>query len=126
MKQTVLLFNIPDKGLRNRLRNLFTPLRIDTKYVERSRYNYTLGQLAGLCPGKKVPTAYTGSELEGAMVIFANLPEQTLDAILDILRQMPDLKLPYKAILTETNSGWTVPECFAEIKREHTLLHQGQ
>jgi hypothetical protein len=39
---------------------------------------------------------------------------------------MPDLKLPYKAILTETNSGWTVPECFAEIKREHALLHQGQ
>lgn len=123
MKEIILLFNIPDKGIRNQLRNLFTPLKITTKYVEKTSYGKTLGQLAGVSPDRQAEKLYDGPELDGAMLIFANIPNRTLDIILAKLREFPSMTFPYKAVLTPTNAGWTVTDCFSEIKQEHEIMH---
>lgn len=123
MKATILLFNIPDKSIRNQLRNLFTSLKINVKYIEKSGYSKTLGQLAGISPVKLPLAPYTGPELPAPMIIFVNIPDQMLDLTLAKLRDFSAASFPYKAVLTQTNANWTVTDCFAEIKREHEIMH---
>ena len=33
-------------------------------------------------------------------------------------------RIDYKAVLTDTNSQWTVPELFKELEKEHAAMHQ--
>ena len=88
MKETVLMFAIPDKGVRNDLRNLLTPLKVQMKYVERPQYNRTLAYLAGLQPMKDLPLPYDGPEFEEPLLIFAGFSDQKLGVILDALKKI--------------------------------------
>ena len=47
-----------------------------------------------------------------------------LNKVLAALRRCGAGPFPYKAILTPTNSIWTAPDCFDEIRREHEALHK--
>ena len=57
------------------------------------------------------------------MLVFAGLSDARLNQVLLALRRSKSGTFPYKAILTPTNQFWTAPECFAEIAREHELMH---
>ena len=58
-------------------------------------------------------------------------PQEVLDGFtekrLDILlREMKayGVSVPYKAIVTEHNIGWSLSALFAELVREHEAMHQ--
>ncbi len=123
MKPTILLFNIEDKSVRNNLRNIYTSLKINVKYVEKLSYNMTLGELSGAVKmdPKKRPEPYKGEELADSMIIFAGLEGQILSVAIDILKSAKK-PFPYKAVMTDTTKNWTVPEVFTEIKAEHEAL----
>ena len=123
MKETILLFNPPEKDRLLKLEMALFPLRVRLKKVAPSEYNQPLGVLAGIKEMTPAEGTYDGPELPDTMLVFCFLDDSRLNQALAALRKSGADPFPYKAILTPTNSAWTAPECFGEIRREHEALH---
>lgn len=123
MKETILLFNPPAKDRLLKIEMALFPLHIRLKRVESSEYNQPLGVLAGVKDIEPVEGTYDGPELPDTMFVFCFLSENRLNQALAALRKCGAGPFPYKAVLTQTNSAWTAPDCFTEIRREHEALH---
>ena len=123
MKETILLFNPPEKDRLLKLEMALFPLRVRLKKVAPSEYNQPLGVLAGIKEMTPAEGTYDGPELPDTMLVFCFLDDSRLNQALAALRKSEAGSFPYKAILTPTNSEWTAPDCFAEIKREHEAMH---
>lgn len=123
MKETILLFNPPEKDRLLKLEMALFPLHVRLKKVVPSEYNQPLGVLAGIKDMTPAEGVYDGPELPDTMLVFCFLDDSRLNQALAVLRKSGAGSFPYKAILTPTNSEWTAPDCFAEIKREHEAMH---
>ena len=123
MKETILLFNPPEKDRLLKLEMALFPLRVRLKKVAPSEYNQPLGVLAGIKEMTPAEGTYDGPELPDTMLVFCFLDDRRLNQALAALRKCGAGPFPYKAILTPTNSGWTAPDCFTEIRREHEAMH---
>ena len=123
MKETILLFNPPEKDELLKIEMALFPLRIRLKRIQKEDYNQPLGYLANLREIEPAQGKYTGEELPGPMFVFCFLNDNRLNQALAALRKCGAGPFPYKAILTPTNSEWTAPDCFAELQKEHEALH---
>ena len=104
MRETVLLFNIKDKKRAQELQMICMSLRIRVRLIKKEEYFQPVGVLAGM---------KEASETDGH-----------LDQILFMMRKKGMKGIDYKAVLTDTNSQWTVPELFKELEKEHAAMHQ--
>lgn len=123
MKETILLFHVPDKEQRLKIEKALFPLRVRLRYVKPEDYNQPLGTLAGI---KELPPAegtYAGPDLPDTMFVFAFFSDSRLNQVLAALRKCGAGPFPYKAILTPTNQFWTAPDCFQEIRQEHETMN---
>ena len=123
MKETILLFNAPEKEALLKIEAALFPLHMRMKRISKENYNQPLGSLAGLKDVRPADGAYAGPERPAPMFIFCFLSESRLSQALAALRRCGAGPFPYKAVLTHTNSTWTAPYCFAEIRLEHEALH---
>ena len=126
MKETILLFNAPDKEKLLKIEMALFPLRLRLKRIQNEDYNQPLGFLAGMKDIAPAEGTFSGDELPGTMFVFCFLSDSRLNQALAALRRCGAGPFPYKAILTPTNSTWTAPDCFAELKKEHEALHPGE
>ena len=124
MKETILLFNPPAKEELLKIEMALFPLHIRLKKVAIEDYNQPLGLLAGMKDIEPAQGVFEGDELPDPMLIFCFLSDSRLNQALAALRKCGAGPFPYKAILTPTNSTWTAPDCFDEIRREHEALHK--
>lgn len=123
MKETILLFNPPEKEKRLKIEMALFPLHVRLKKISPEQYNQPLGVLAGIKDMTPVEGVYSGGELPGTLFVFCFLEGNRLDQALAALRRCGAGPFPYKAVLTPTNSRWTAPDCFEEIRREHEAMH---
>ena len=124
MKETILLFNAPEKETLLKIETALFPLHIRLKKVALKDYCQPLGALAGVKGIETVPGEYSGPELSGTMFVFCFQGGRKLDQALAALRRCGAGPFPYKAVLTPTNSTWTAPDCFDEIRKEHEMMQQ--
>ena len=124
MKETILLFNPPAKEELLKIEMALFPLHIRLKKVAIEDYNQPLGLLAGMKDIGPAQGVFEGDELPDPMLIFCFLSDNRLNQALAALRKCGAGPFPYKAILTPTNSTWTAPDCFSEIRLEHETLHK--
>jgi hypothetical protein len=124
MKETILLFNVPDKEKRVKIELSLFPLHVRMKYIQSKDYHQPLGVLAGIKDAIPAQGSYSGEELPDTMIVFAFFNDNKLNQALAALRKSGAGTLPYKAVLTPTNQFWTAQECFAEIKEEHEAMSQ--
>ena len=123
MKETILLFNPPEKEKLLKIEMALFPLHVRLKKISPEQYNQPLGVLAGIKDMTPVEGVYSGGELPGTLFVFCFLEGNRLDQALAALRRCGAGPFPYKAVLTPTNSSWTAPDCFEEIRREHEAMH---
>ena len=123
MKETILLFNPPEKEKLLKIEMALFPLHVRLKKISPEQYNQPLGVLAGIKDMTPVEGVYSGGELPGTLFVFSFLEGNRLDQALAALRRCGAGPFPYKAVLTPTNSRWTAPDCFEEIRREHEAMH---
>ena len=123
MKETILLFNPPEKEKLLKIEMALFPLHVRLKKISPEQYNQPLGVLAGIKDMTPVAGVYSGGELPGTLFVFCFLEGNRLDQALAALRRCGAGPFPYKAVLTPTNSRWTAPDCFEEIRREHEAMH---
>lgn len=122
MRESVLLINFQDKKKLREIQMMLMAVKLRMKLVDKKDYLQPIGYLAGL---KDVPASeeqYDGEELEQEMMVFAGLTETHLDQMLFLMKKSGITPVNYKAILTETNRNWTVPELYAEIQKEHEAM----
>lgn len=124
MKETILLFNPTEKADLLKIEMALFPLRIRLKKIGKEDYSQPLGVLAGMKDIAPCEEQYDGPELPGTMFVFCFLSDSRLNQALAALRRCGAGPFPYKAILTPTNSTWTAPDCFDEIRKEHEALHK--
>lgn len=97
-----------------RLAFLAMSLGVAVKTVEVNQEGQTLGALCGLEPfNEKAPAVQVGEE----MLVFAFLPDETLDKLLPALRAA-GLGVRLKAMLTPTNRNWNCGQLYQELKGE--------
>ena len=123
MKATVMLFNFSDKSRVMKIRQALLPLGIRIKTVDKSEYLQCLGYLAGEKDDLPVEDIYEGEELSAELFVMAGITRIQMDQILAAMRKKGVGYIPYKAVLTETNSRWNVLTLFDEICKEHKAMH---
>lgn len=124
MRETVLLFNIKDKKRAQELQMICMSLRIRVRLIKKEEYFQTVGVLAGMKEVSETDRIYEGEELADEMMVFAGVTGSHLDQILFMMRKKGMKRIDYKAVLTDTNSQWTVLELFKELEKEHAAMHQ--
>lgn len=122
MKETILLFHVPDKEKLLKIEMALFPLHVRLKKVKTEEYNQPLGVLAGVKDAVLKEGAYNGDDLPDTMIVFAFFDDNRLNQALAALKKSGAGPLPYKAVLTPTNQLWTAQECFAEIRQEHEAM----
>lgn len=125
MIPTVLIFNVTDNTKLRKMQTALVQLGTRGKIVPPEDYGYTLGEIAEVVEkGEAKPASEPFTD---EMLIFAEVPDRTLDSILQTFHKKKLGKFPYKAVLTPTNKSWTPQECFTEISAEHeAMTNQGQ
>lgn len=57
------------------------------------------------------------------MMVLDGFTEKRLDILLREMKAY-GVSVPYKAIVTEHNIGWSLSALFTELVREHEAMHQ--
>ena len=126
MKETILLFHVPDKDTLLKIEMALFPLHVRLRRVAKEDYNQPLGALAGIKDIPKLSESYEGEELDDTLFVFAFFTDARLNQALAALRKSGAGPFPYKAILTPTNQTWNAMQCFREIKDEREAILKQQ
>lgn len=121
----LLLINTTDT---DKIRRLVLPMNIQVETVSPVSFDKTLETLASSKQKETpAPIGADASAFNESLIIFCNVPEKKFDKILFKLRQSK-IFVDYKAILTPTNSKWTVKRLMLELERERASfisMHKG-
>ena len=123
MREMVLFINFEDRKKLRQIQSVLMTKKILMKQIAKEDYSQPLGALAGIKELYKENMPYNGPALEKEMMIFVNIPNATLDYILQSMRKKGIQKVDYKAVLTPTNLGWTIPELYKELEKEHAQFN---
>lgn len=121
-RPVVLCVNLPaDKLRRVRLACMRLSLLVQEVGKEDIMHQ-PLGALCGLMP--RLPEK-TAADLDGEMLIMANLNRTQAERLLSALKQAK-VHLPLKAVLTPVNAGWDCVKLHAELTAERDAIQGGQ
>lgn len=131
MRATVLCYNLKGTAKGRKIGMIFGFLGYKVRHVDRSEYMLPLeavaeGQKEDMeASGKMCQNAGSEQETESIfqeeMLVMCPENEQMLDQALFRMRK-EKVQVPLKAVLTETNKGWTSIALYEEIKKEHERM----
>lgn len=120
----VLLYNISADKLK-KIRVILLRLGLQGRVVTPEEFMLPVGQLAGI---EGLSPAETAQEDEGEafreeMLVMCDLPSAVFSAFLNALRQNR-CTVALKAVLTQTNAGWSSARLHRELAAEHEAMKQ--
>lgn len=119
MKETILLFNIPQKKYSKILRAAL-PLKLRIKNIPKSDFAKTLGELAGISESTNI--SYDGDGISEEMMVLCGFSDGLIDRLFFALKKSGAGLVKLTAILTETNKDWDTLTLFDELKREREQM----
>ncbi len=90
------------------------------------QYNDTLQNIANGKTDIIYSNPFTGKVPDESLILFCGISGKKLDKILFKLRNNKNINVTYKAILTPSNSGWTVLHLFLELAKEQAAYNTMQ
>ncbi len=120
-REKVLYFEPRPSEQTAALKTVLARMGVRIKNVEAASAGQTVGFLLGR---KGFAERDTPAEAPSApMLVLDGFTEKRLEIL---LREMKahGVSVPYKAIVTEHNIGWSLSALFAELVREHEAMHQ--
>ena len=134
--EKLLFFGLTDAEFQ-KIKPVASRLKLHCEQIPVSMYHNTLGAIAS---GRAVPagipaapgtsasavSAACGIPEAGStpaavsrdrLLVMCQLPERRMDKLLFELRRI-DAPIDYKAVLTPTNAGWTIPRLLMEMHAE--------
>ena len=114
---TVLMYNCSGPEVSKR-RQIFAMLKLRMRPVEPDRYHLTLAELAE----GKGEAGEAQEPVQESMLVFCGLGDAFLHQVLEVIRLAKLPPIPLKAVLTETNRGWTTAQLREELNREREAI----
>ena len=126
--EKLLFFGLTDAEFQ-KIKPVASRLKLHCEQIPVSMYHNTLGAIAS---GRAVPAGIpaapgtcgipeAGSTPAAVsrhrLLVMCQLPERRMDKLLFELRRI-DAPIDYKAVLTPTNAGWTIPRLLMEMHSE--------
>ena len=117
----ILIYNLnPQKDAQ--LKMLCRKMNLSSRSVAKDEYGYTLAYLLGFSDDA---AQKAGEDFDGEMLYIAGLPGGMLSLFLDQLRRKKII-VPLKAVMTETNLGFTSHELYKELLAEREAIARGR
>ncbi len=117
----ILLFGINEKK-KKQIEKVATIINAKVCPVSLSDYNQKLGSLAGIIGFSRTKGTYIGPGFSMEMMVFSGINSKMLDVFLDEYKKENIENVKLKAVLTESNIGWTAEQLFREILKEHMQM----
>lgn len=120
-REKVLYFEPQPSEQTAALKTVLVRMGVRIKNVEAASAGQTVGFLLGR---KGFAESDAPAEAPSApMLVLDGFTEKRLEIL---LREMKahGVSVPYKAIVTEHNIGWSLSALFAELVREHEAMHR--
>ena len=120
MKPKIIFLNVQENKI-NKMRPVLGLMGIAVEIIDSGRLGDNVGYIA--CPQEYENTAAgTVSEDFGEeFMLLCGFDQKSLDAVLNFMRKNK-MNVSLKAMLTETNSGWTLARLLKEISAERQML----
>lgn len=107
-----------------KLKSVLVRMGVRIKNISREQTGQTVGYLAGydgyeetaLAEGEALPV------VEEEMLVMKNFSSRRIDELLARLRRAGVPKIGLKAVVTETNCGWTFYALYEELKKEREAM----
>lgn len=119
--EKIILFNT-EPETEEFIKKCAANMRIKTVSAAPEMYTETLESIAGNGTAKEnVGASAMLPEGTGSLMLMCGLSDKHMDRLLAKLRQSV-MKVDYKAVLTPTNSKWTLKRLIFEMEREKKAL----
>lgn len=107
-----------------KLKSVLVRMGVRIKNISREQTGQTVGYLAGydgyeetaMAEGEALPV------VEEEMLVMKNFSSRRIDELLAGLRRAGVPKIGLKAVVTETNCGWTFYALYEELKKEREAM----
>lgn len=113
--EKVILFNVSCK---EEIKKLLAPMHLQITEADVLQYNDTLKNIANGKTDILKSNPFTGKAPGDSLILFCGISSKKLDKILFKLRSNKNINVTYKAVLTPSNSGWTVRQLLFELAKE--------
>ena len=123
MNEAVLLINFKDQKKLRMIQGVLMANKVKMKKVTKEEYAQSVGALLGMKELYKENAIYEGEDLEKEMMVFAGFSSSRLNHVLNMMHKKKISKTDYKAMLTETNAGWSVIDLYEELSKEHARMN---
>ncbi len=124
-EKKVLLFHIPQEKAET-IGKILNGMGATAVAVSADQENAPLGLLSGAEDWNNVAlmAGFTpAAPIDDEMLLIAGFEGQALDVLLAELRRW-NVRVNYKAILTEQNAVWNAGQLFGQLKEEHRMFHK--
>lgn len=132
MREAVLYYN-PDKGAEDnststsqgaKLKGVLVQMGVRIRNITPDQVQQQVGYLTGM-------DGYEEQQRQGELpvigeevLVLQNFTGRRLDELLKNMRRAGVEKIKLKAVVTDTNIGWTFYQLYQEIKKEHETMSE--
>ena len=117
---TVLLYNITSEDKLQTVRKILARVGAQERAVSPDELSHPLGYLAGL-DGFEPAESDDCAPFTDEMLVMCSFGKLQFDLFLNMLKK-EGVRIPLKAVLTQTNSGWSSLRLYEQIKSEHEAM----
>lgn len=127
-RETVLYYSPAGNKNATKLKGVLVRMGIRIRNVSEEQFGDTIGSLLGLEgfqreDGKAQTDSAVGA-IDQEVLVMHNFSGSRLDELLLGMRRAKVQKIDLKAIVTESNVGWSFYHLYEEIGAEHERMHQ--
>lgn len=126
MKEMILYYTPGNMSHTPLLRGVCAQMNIRIKNLTPERCVQKIGYLAGVegFEKREVSAGYEkyAPVMEEELLVFCGFSDEGLDELLENLKKAGVPKIPLKAVLTETNAGWTIYQLYGQLREEHAQM----
>lgn len=122
MREMVLYYNTVQNPNVAKLKGVLVRMGVRIKNITPEQVTQTVGYLAGIegYPESEMPEVLPVIEEE--MLVMRGFTSRRIDELLMNLRKAGVPKIALKAVVTESNSGWSFYHLYEEIREEHEKM----
>ena len=119
----VLLYNFTDETRRKKIGAILFQYMIPLREVRPEEQGHPLGYLLGV--GTYGPAENREEPFANEMIVMHDLTGRQFHGLLDGMKRA-GLAVPLKAVVTETNIGWSSERLRRELAAEHEAMSGGK
>ena len=124
VRETVLYFTPEPMAHGMKLKGVLVQMGIRIRNVAPEQAGETIGSLLGLEGYDSGPASEPMAEITEEILVMHQFSGSRMDELLLNLRRAGVPKINLKAIVTDSNIGWTFQHLYEEIKEEHEKMRE--